>query len=200
MFTLCKKDQNNMSSLVLHRVYYPVYTLGYGKRVGLWVKGCSRNCSGCISPELQDYSGRSVNVKEIAAAVPKGFRADGLTISGGEPFDQPEGIAEFTEWFTDNISEDVLIYTGYRLEELKARNDPVTEKILKHTAVLVDGPYISEKNDGKGLRGSFNQRVIVWKFPERYKEAEICARRVQFVAEDTSLWQIGIPPGRDDHE
>ena len=183
-----------MSLLVLQRIYFPVLTLGYGKRLGVWVRGCGRNCRGCISPRMQDYSGEAREVSRIIEAIPKGFRADGLTVSGGEPFDQAEGVAELAKWFAENISEDILVFTGYRLEELRERHDPATEDLLKHTAVLVDGPYVEEKNDGVGLRGSSNQRVIVRKFPERYRDAECCVRQVQFVGEEDSLWQIGVPP------
>ncbi len=183
-----------MSCLCLERIYYPVLTLGYGKRLGVWVRGCGRGCPGCISPQLQTYGGRRTEVSDIIKSLPASFQADGLTISGGEPFDQTEGIAELVNWFADHISEDILIYTGYTLEELKQRHDRKTEDILSRTAVLVDGPYIETLNDGCGLRGSSNQRVIVSRFFDRYKDAGDQERQVQFVGETDSLLQIGIPP------
>ena len=189
-----------MSLLCLERIYYPVITLGYGKRLGVWVRGCRRNCPGCISPELQDYRGDRQEVSEIIRAFPKDFRADGLTISGGEPFDQAEGVLELIRWFTREISGDVLVYTGYTLEELKDRRDPATDEILSRIAVLVDGPYVDEQNEGRGLRGSANQRIFIWKYPERYKDAETCERRVQFVGEEHSLLQIGVPPKDENTE
>ncbi len=183
-----------MSRLCLERIYYPVLTLGYGKRLGVWVRGCKRNCDGCTSPQLQDYSGAEQEVSEIIRTVPKDFRADGMTLSGGEPFDQTDGILELICWFTREISDDVLVYTGYTLEELRARKDPVTDEILRRIAVLIDGPYVAALNDGRGIRGSANQQVTVWKFPERYKDAKTCERHVQFVGEGVSLLQIGVPP------
>lgn len=188
-----------MSRLVLQRVYFPVLTLGYGKRLGVWVRGCKRACPGCISPEMQSYEGNAVDVKEIINALPDGFTADGLTISGGEPFDQAEGVAELVSWFIGNISSDVLIYTGYTEQELRERKDRATDYLLAHIAVLVDGPYLEAANDGKGLRGSANQRVIVYRFPERYRNAEQWKRQVQFEGDGESLIQIGVPPLHTDN-
>ena len=183
-----------MSRLNLARIYYPVLTLGYGKRLGVWVRGCGRGCAGCISPELQADTGEPVEVERIISALPDGFSADGLTVSGGEPFDQAEAVAELVDWFAQHISEDVLIYTGYTLEELRSRRDSATSLLLSRTAVLIDGPYIASLNDGFGLRGSSNQRVFIWKYPERYQDAQQRAREVQFVGEGDRLLQIGVPP------
>ena len=183
-----------MSTLCLERIYYPVLTLGYGKRLGVWTRGCRRGCYGCTSPLLQDYDGKSQEVEKIIHAFPENFRADGLTLSGGEPFDQTDGILELIRWFTREISEDVLVYTGYTLEELRAREDPATDEVLGLIAVLIDGPYVAALNDGRGIRGSSNQRIYIWKYPERYTDAASCERHVQFVGEEQSLLQIGVPP------
>ena len=183
-----------MSELFLHRAYYPVTTLGYGKRLGVWVRGCGKACPGCISPELKEPLGSPVDVEEVIRRIPEGFEADGLTISGGEPFDQPRGVLQLIRWFSREISEDILIFTGYTIEELRGFKDPDIDEILGLTAVLVEGPYIEELNSGRGLRGSDNQRVIVQRFPERYRDAEHMERQVQFIGEGDHLVQIGIPP------
>lgn len=186
-----------MSCLVLERVFYPVVTLGYGKRLGVWVRGCRRGCPGCISPELQSYEGNAVDVRQVIDSLPENFYADGLTVSGGEPFDQAEGVAELVDWFINNISGDVLIYTGYTEEELRKRIDKSTQYLLDHIAVLVDGPYIEDMNYGRGLCGSSNQRVIIYRYHERYKDCDRQERQVQFVGRGDSLLQIGVPPRAD---
>lgn len=183
-----------MSRLVLERIYYPVLTLGYGKRIGVWVRGCSRACPECISPELQAPAGKGIEVEEITRLIPGDLSIDGLTISGGEPFDQAEGIAELIRWFEKNYGEDILIFTGYTYEELACSEDRSIKDILERVAVLVDGPYVAGLNNGMGLRGSTNQRLIIKKHRERYEDAELWERKVQFIGEGDSLIQIGIPP------
>ena len=34
------------------RILYPVKVLGPGKRIGIWLCGCDRECFGCSNPEL----------------------------------------------------------------------------------------------------------------------------------------------------
>ena len=107
-----------MIQIRLHRVYYPVTTLGPGRRLGIWVQGCKKKCPGCLSPEMQPCVGPLLTVESIVQNIPADIRPDGLTISGGEPFDQPAGVAELIRWFTDRYTSDVLVYTGYTLAEL----------------------------------------------------------------------------------
>lgn len=183
-----------MSHLILERVYYPVITLGYGNRLGVWVRGCSRACPGCISQELLEGTGEALAVEELIKRIPSELDVDGLTISGGEPFDQAEGIADLIRWFKGCFGTDILVFTGYTYEELIERNDSKIKEILDNIAVLVDGPYIDSLNNGVGLRGSLNQRIIVKRHNERYRDAEHWRREVQFIGNGNSLLQIGIPP------
>ena len=47
-----------------------------------------------------------------------------------------------------------MVYTGYTLAELQGKN-------LDHVAVLIDGEYIEERNNGAILRGSDNQQIHI---------------------------------------
>lgn len=58
-----------------------------------------------------------------------------------------------------SISTDILVYSGFQIEELRESDDPAIGEMLSNIAVLIDGAYIEEKNDGTILRGSSNQRV-----------------------------------------
>lgn len=183
-----------MSRIRLHRIYYPVTALGPGRRLGVWVQGCNRRCPGCLSPEMQPAEGVFLPVDDILRRIPADIAPEGLTISGGEPFDQPEGVAELAAWFVKRYSPDVLIYTGYTLEELQQRGDPATDTLLSLTAALVDGPYLRRENHGRGGMGSENQRLHLFRCRERYAGFETAPRTLQAIQEQGRLLLIGLPP------
>ncbi|MBR6570617.1 MAG: 4Fe-4S cluster-binding domain-containing protein [Clostridia bacterium] len=176
----------------LNRIYYPVRTLGYGQRLGIWVQGCGRDCPGCMSPEMQPYEGALVPVDEVVARIPPELAIDGLTISGGEPFDQPQAVKALVSWFRQHHGSDILIYTGYRYEELVQRGDEDTLWVLEHIAALVDGPYVQELNMGKGLKGSENQCLRVFDHHNRYQAFNEAQRTMQCVDEGGNLFFIGV--------
>ena len=165
----------------IKRLCYPVRVLGPGERLGIWVTGCKRNCLGCMTPELRDYkAGRDMACEDILAATKKvPGPVDGVTISGGEPFDQPEELCRLVTLLRQQLTEDILIYTGYTLEQLQARGCPATDGVLRQIAVLIDGAYVEALDDKKGLRGSSNQRIHAFREPEKYAYMEDCKRELQ---------------------
>ena len=144
------------------RILYPVQVLGPGRRLGLWLSGCTRACPGCSNPELWIPKSEQHIAPHALIALIRRMAAehplDGLTITGGEPFDQCAELAQVLEAVSD-ITDDVLIYTGNTLAELHARRCPDTDAVLARTAVLIDGPYLQERNTGLPLRGSDNQHI-----------------------------------------
>lgn len=185
-----------MEYLRVGKIWYPVTTLGYGRRFGIWLQGCTRSCPNCISPELKSSKGgKLVSTGDIIKTIKRYDAIDGLTISGGEPFDQTDGLREIVEWFSSSMGSDILIYTGYTLEELRNKKNNNIDLILNRISVLIDGAYIDELNNGKGLRGSSNQNIYIWKNQNRYLNIGEIQRKVQGVLlPDNSLWMIGIPP------
>ena len=146
------------------RILYPVEVLGPGKRLGIWVCGCRRGCKGCSNPELwvqkPEYEVTVEDLMSLVRRISDSHKVDGFTISGGEPMDQPEGLSQLITQLSA-YSKDILIYTGYRIDELKKREDPATNIILSRTAVLIDGEYREEENIDVLLRGSSNQRIHI---------------------------------------
>ena len=189
---LSNSDKNLLNTAM---IWYPVLTLGYGKRLGVWTQGCPRKCPDCISPEFQNFhGGRQCSAEDIVGVVPFGERPEGLTISGGEPFAQPEAILNLIKAYRACFQGDILVFTGYKLDELSALKNSVIHDVLRSIDVLVDGPYHSEYNNGKGLRGSTNQTIHVFRYSERYPDAENWQREMQCVLEDERMCFIGIPP------
>lgn len=146
------------------RILYPVEVLGPGKRLGIWVCGCRRGCKGCSNPELwvqkPEYEVTVEDIMSLVSRISDLHKIDGFTISGGEPMDQPEGLSQLITQLSA-YSKDILIYTGYRIDELKKREDPATNIILSRAAVLIDGEYREEENIDVLLRGSSNQRIHI---------------------------------------
>lgn len=178
----------------LARLCYPVRALGPGDRVGIWTTGCGRSCPGCISPELRDYDvSREISIEAVLSVIRgvKG-RIDGFTVSGGEPFYRPAALAELLCGLRE-MGDDILVFTGYTLEELLAMRDSDVDRALDACCVLIDGAYREELNDGKGLRGSSNQRIHVFRHRERYAGAENWPRVIQNILYGGSLLQIGMP-------
>lgn len=165
----------------IKRVCYPVRVLGPGNRVGIWVTGCSHGCPGCMSGELQDYTaGRQMDPRQLAEAVRSvPGPIDGVTISGGEPFDQAPQLRRLVELLREQVTEDIIIYTGYTLQQLRDRGCPDIDGVLSAIAVLIDGRYVERLDDGKGLRGSSNQCIHAFRQPERYAYMASCKRELQ---------------------
>lgn len=178
----------------LARIYYPVKVLGPGNRVGIWLNGCEKRCPGCISPELQIYdSAKEVSVQDIIQMINRiDLQIDGFTISGGEPFYNPIALNSLVTAIS-SISDDILIFTGYTLEELKKQADEAINSILKTCSAIIDGPFIKELNEKNGLRGSSNQRCWVFKYHDRYASIMEEERSLQNILYDKGVLTIGIP-------
>lgn len=148
--------------MLIARLLYPIRTLGPGERIGLWTQGCRRRCEGCMSPELQPFdSAKEIPAGQIArmiAGIARERGADGLTVSGGEPFEQAEDLRDLLAALEEDIA-DVLVFTGYTLPELRARGDRATQEALGRIDCLIDGPYLPSRNRGARLRGSDNQCI-----------------------------------------
>lgn len=151
--------------MYIARILYPVEVLGPGKRIGIWFCGCSHGCKGCSNPELwhrqEKYKISIDSVLELVHQISNTNSVDGFTITGGDPMEQSEELSLLLEKLK-LISDDILVYTGFEIEEL-------SEKQLKNISVLIDGKYVEELNDNSLLRGSSNQRIHVLEEAQRNK-------------------------------
>lgn len=105
--------------LFLSRVHFPVTTLGPGRRVCIWFQGCSIRCPGCVSLDTWAPRRNGTTTECVMSAIsPWLEEADGVTISGGEPFDQPAALKSLLMDLRARSSADILVYSGYALETL----------------------------------------------------------------------------------
>jgi anaerobic ribonucleoside-triphosphate reductase activating protein len=118
---------------------------------------------------------------------------DGFTITGGDPFYQAEALAELLPDLKA-IAPDILVYTGYTLQELRARQSGEVERALRYISVLIDGRYMQEQNDGRALRGSQNQKIYFFEKEKQEKYQQILAEnaKIQNFMIGDSVISVGI--------
>ncbi len=173
--------------------------LGPGRRYALWVQGCKKRCPGCVFPEGQplDTGGEWISAEKIWNEIQAVENLTGITISGGEPFLQAPALAELVKLLRQNSNLDVMIFSGYTLAELQARNDEATNFLLANVDILVDGDYREELNTGSIYRGSDNQTIHFLSpkyLPFKEKILQTKNRSLEFVCrKDGELFMIGIP-------
>lgn len=134
---------------------------GQGIRYTIFTQGCPHACEGCHNPHTHDFqSGKDVDIQELFDEICENPLLKGVTFSGGEPFCQPEPLIELAKQIHTR-KLDITTYTGYTLEELQNKDNPLIDELLKQTDVLIDGKFIAAKRDlTLTFRGSSNQRVI----------------------------------------
>ncbi len=147
---------------------------GPGKRFSLWVQGCrgvpqlsgvTKHCEGCWNKHTWSRkAGSVVSVDDVFALVEEAvhkYGVEGITFSGGEPFQQAEGLAELARRCKEQ-GLNVVVFTGYTHEYLCSEHTPLgADELLRHVDLLIDGPYTARlRVEDAPLRGSSNQRLV----------------------------------------
>lgn len=196
-----------MTLVAVNRLHWPVTVLGPGRRVGIWFQGCTIECPGCVSrdtwaaAEPGHHTSVGDLVDRIDALIDDGSGPiDGVTVTGGEPFEQAEALEELLaalrEWLDSRgaASADLLVYTGY--DEAAARGRGPGAFALADAVIA--GPFrVAEP--GTPWWGSGNQNLIVRdeRTADRYQAGLRSARaEVQVSVERGQVFIIGIPPRR----
>ena len=185
--------------MYIARILCPILSLGPGKRLVIWTKGCSKNCPDCISPEMASFDESCyVPVEDIYGIVEKIYNSegfDGVTISGGDPFEQLDELLLLLKKIR-KFTNDILVYTGYIWSDFEEKIDSATKcGLIKNIGVLIDGPYIKEQNfDNLTLRGSANQNIIFFdqKLKKQYEIYLKQGRLLQNIYMGEDLCIIGI--------
>jgi anaerobic ribonucleoside-triphosphate reductase activating protein len=139
-------------------------TLGPGKRGVIWVSGCSRKCPGCIAAPIQNiYSGTAIGVEELAQEILSWSDIEGITLSGGEPFEQAGVLADLCDRLRERSKLTIMSFSGFTFAELQSSTDSGRRRLLQHLDILVEGPFIKSLQSDSLWRGSSNQQVIFLK-------------------------------------
>lgn len=145
--------------------YHNSLVEGPGRRSSVLLGGCDLACHGCWVPNLHaSEAGILVPVERLAEALlDPAYQRDGVSILGGEPFMQPDGVLALVRALRTRGCSHILCYSGRTYEALRRRalTQPAIGRILDEIDVLIDGPYVEPLADSAGAwTGSGNQRVI----------------------------------------
>lgn len=137
------------------------YVDGPGCRYSIFTQGCPHHCPGCHNPQSHDFQGgRIVDTDDIIRQMRENPMLDGITLTGGEPFCQPEACRILVEE-ARALKLNVWSYSGWTYEELLASGDPARVSLLCSLDVLVDGRFVLEERSlSLQWRGSRNQRLV----------------------------------------
>lgn len=160
----CKSELNDVTVRIAG-FYHNSLTEGPGRRSSVLFQFCPLKCKGCYVPHLHSATGGfSISVSRLAdLLLDSNFERDGVSILGGEPFAQPDGLLSLVRALRKRNCPHIVCYSGYTFEALrdKALKCKSIGNVLDEIDILIDGAYIETLSTGAGLwTGSGNQRVI----------------------------------------
>ena len=135
---------------------------GPGIRLVLFVQGCSHRCLAVHNPETHDPPAVQSDDRHLLRQITAARGIDGVTFSGGEPFEQPRPLAYLAAEIK-RLGLNLVLYSGYTFEQLLAMRgrDQAISRLLEAGDLLVDGPYVAGERDlSLPYRGSKNQRIL----------------------------------------
>lgn len=136
---------------------------GPGIRYVVFTQGCKHNCPGCHNPHTHSFDGGMLmDIDTIIEELKSNPLLDGITLSGGEPFEQASVLAELADRAKE-LKLNVMVYTGYTYEHIikSTSINPGWDQLLDEADILVDGPFMQNKKSYLlSFRGSSNQRII----------------------------------------
>jgi anaerobic ribonucleoside-triphosphate reductase activating protein len=163
----------NMSvgTLRVHHIEPLSRANGPGLRTVIWFQGCTLGCPGCFNPQTHPFEGGEVWTVEglLQAVMPYADQSEGLTLSGGEPLQQGEGLVDFLTQVRRRTPWSVILFTGYTWEEVQTL--PWGHAVLNQLDVVIAGRYQAKRRLARGLLGSTNKTVHF--LTSRYSMADL---------------------------
>ena len=171
---------------------------GPGERFTIWSQGCALACPGCFNPETHTTgagAARTVGelVDEVLAEVPG---IEGVTLTGGEPLEQPEAVAAFCVELRARADLGVIVLTGFTRAEIEA--DSARAAAVAAADLVVAGRFNQRRKVAAGLRGSANK--VYWDRTGRYAPSDLGAvpEMEVIIGRDGMVTVTGMAaPGKD---
>jgi len=162
----------------------------------IWSQGCTLGCPGCFNPDTHAPGppGQARTVGElVAAAAAQAGRIDGVTLTGGEPLQQPAAVAAFCGALRARTGLGIIVLTGFTRDEIEA--EPARMAAVADADMVIAGRYNARLHLGSGLRGSRNKEY--WARTGRYRAEDFAAvpDLEIAVAADGTITVSGMPGG-----
>ena len=164
---------------------------GPGLRFVLWTQGCSKGCKNCFNPETWSFEKYKLLTPLEIFELIKNSNVSGVTITGGDPLEQPEELLELLVLLESlNLSNGIILFTGFTIDEIN--KDFLLRKSLDYIDVLIDGRFEKDQRISSSLRGSENQNIIY--FSSKIKEEELnIDQEVEVCLEGDIISVTGFP-------
>jgi anaerobic ribonucleoside-triphosphate reductase activating protein len=184
---------------------------GPGRRAVIWLQGCSLGCGGCWNAATHSRSGGTEeSVEHVYAWVSALWSAgalDGLTISGGEPIEQAQALADFVETLRGSLRDLSLgLFSGYTERELEtgryrsfpeapmAARRSMWSRVRRCLDFAVLGRFNQLQPSSAPLVSSRNQRLRL--YTDHYTNADFAPQSVEVTIDSLGLAQITGFPAR----
>ena len=152
---------------------------GPGLRYVIFTQGCNHKCEGCHNPQTHDFNGGyEESIENFLNDINENPLLKGVTLSGGEPFEQAVVICVLCDMLKEK-NLDIVTYTGYTFEELLKGANKKNQwfSLLERTDILIDGRFVlSKRSLALPFRGSSNQRIIECK--ESLKNKKVAEMKI----------------------
>jgi anaerobic ribonucleoside-triphosphate reductase activating protein len=188
------------TSMRVNNLVFSVHSkiLGYSSnRAVLWMQGCNIGCKGCTSTHTWDHrGGYDLSIKQIITELDR-HHCRGITITGGEPTEQPQALLELCHAIREKFGKnfEIVVYSGLAREQAREKCSAIFELV----DLSIFGPFISEL-ESNPLAGSSNQLVEINEksnFLEQYGDWELWNPGIQiFPLNATEYLLVGIPDTR----
>lgn len=159
-----------VKKLQVHSFLPLTFANGPGARCCLWLQGCTLNCDGCFNPETHATSEKSSHsVQEVFNWIADAAGIEGLTVTGGEPLQQPLSLIKLLEQVRAQTDLSIILFTGFSYEEVARM--PCFIKIKSLVDVLIAGRYVGMLNAEHTFGGSAHKSIHF--FSKRYVREDL---------------------------
>ena len=166
---------------------------GPGIRTGLWLQGCTINCSSCCNQSFLPVNGGTFWNEEELAVNLASLDTEGITILGGEPLQQAKQLIIFLKHFKSISNKGVMLFTGYTWETIE--KSVLFKSVVSLCDLVIAGPFIETLSpDIRRWIGSTNQTIhFITDYYSFLEPWPVFRKEIEFHLRDNEIIVNGTP-------